>query len=297
VFAMGYGRQYEEDNEFKARARLHQSKFRVESLQADFKGYGNRLSVEDALRGRNFYLNFDGLFDEVTKRYPPLRYAPVYYDMLRSQHIPFNFFIPFKANYVPELGRQILNHFMAGVIATIEDVSIEYAPKPRERYLDDMTSFDTCIQYRHIDGSLGLIGIEVKYTEREYPYGKKEREEIKNPTSVYNRLTKRTALYKDNCLEILKTAKYKQVWRNQLLGERILEVEPRVKHFTSVILFPRGNAHFLDVCSSYATFLKEDHRFRFVGITFEEFIAAGNRYASEDRERHWLSYLASRYLA
>jgi len=126
-----YGSQYFKDDDFKAKARFHQSKFRVETLKADFKDYGNRLSEKDALEGKNFYLGFSGIFDEVKKRYP-LNYTPLYYDMLRSEHIPFNFFIPFKC--YPGLGCKILNYFMNDTIAKIEEIKIEHAPKPRENY-------------------------------------------------------------------------------------------------------------------------------------------------------------------
>jgi len=133
------GPQYCKDNNFKTKARLHQSKFRAEILKADFRDYGNRLTEKGAREGNNFYLGFSGLFDEVKRRYP-LKYSPLYYDMLRSEHIPFNFFIPFK--YLPELGCEILNKFLGGLVRNMEEIKIEYAPKPKEKYLNDMTSFD-----------------------------------------------------------------------------------------------------------------------------------------------------------
>jgi len=287
------GSQYYKDNKFKAKARLHQSKFRAEILKAGFRDYGNRLAEKDAREGKNFYLGFNGLFDEVKRRYP-LKYTPLYYDMLRSEHMPFNFFIPFK--YLPELGCKILNKFLGGIIGKIGEIKIEYAPKPREKYLNDGTSFDTYITYTHIDGTNGFIGVEVKYTEQEYLYGKREKDEINNPTSTYNRLTKSIGIYRENCLEALKTAKYKQVWRNQLLGESMLELENKFSHFTSVILYPQGNPHFVDVCNGYKKFLKEEFTFKFVGITFEDFIMTGNRYALQDDTKSWLEYLESRYI-
>lgn len=287
-----FGPQYSEDNEFKRKARLHQSKYR-KYLHADFSGYGNRLAEKDALQGMNFYSGLEGLFEEVKKRYR-LKYTPLYYDMLRSEHIPFNFFIPFK--YFRQLGKDILNHFMEDKISEIEQVKIEYAPKPKGSYLNDNTSFDTYIEYKHVDNNLGFIGIEVKYTEQEYDYTEKEKADIYNPSSTYNRLTRRIGIYQENCLEKLKTPKYKQVWRNQLLGESILEKDTGFKHFTSIIIFPAGNHHFVDVCNSYSRFLKEGFRSKFIGITYEDFIQAGNYYCTDSKQKSWLEYLKSRYL-
>ena len=50
-----YGPKYEKDDNFKAKARLHQSEFRVEHLRANYKDYGNRLAEREALEGKNFY--------------------------------------------------------------------------------------------------------------------------------------------------------------------------------------------------------------------------------------------------
>lgn len=288
-----YGPQYSQDDAFKAKARLLQSQFRKEILKANFQDYGNRLAVKDALEGKNFYSGCPNIFKEAKRRYP-LKYTPLYYDMLRSEHIPFNFLVPFEC--FPELGVQILNHFMKGVMRKIEKIKIEYAPKPRERYLNDMTSFDSYVEYEHCDGTRGFLGIEVKYTEREYPYGKKEKAEIEDSDSIYNRLTNRICIYKQVALYSLKSAKYKQVWRNQLLGERILEVNQAFKHFTSVILFPKDNLHFAYVCNTYKDFLKDEFARKFIGITFEDFIATGKRYVSRSEEGKWLGYLESRYL-
>ena len=77
-------------------AREHQSKYRAEVLQLDdYNDYGNRLARKDAAAGKNFYTDFPGLLDEVRKKFP-YKYSPLYYDMLRSEHIPFNFFAPLK---------------------------------------------------------------------------------------------------------------------------------------------------------------------------------------------------------
>ena len=49
-----YGPLYSKDDDFKAKARLHQAKFRVNNLKADYHEYGNRLAKNDALAGNNF---------------------------------------------------------------------------------------------------------------------------------------------------------------------------------------------------------------------------------------------------
>ncbi len=47
-------------------------------------------------------------------------------------------------------------------------MKLEWAPEPKHKCLDDMTSFDTYLQGTDADGELVGIGNEVKYTERGY---------------------------------------------------------------------------------------------------------------------------------
>ena len=47
--------QYKRDDEFKAQARLFQSKYRAEVLAVDFQDYGNRLTDTDAEALLNYY--------------------------------------------------------------------------------------------------------------------------------------------------------------------------------------------------------------------------------------------------
>ncbi len=86
--------------------------------------------------------------------------------MLTSEHIPFNFFVPLYQNN--DFCKIVFSELLEVNIHSIDKIEIEYAPKPKENYLNDGTSFDTYIEYTSSDNSKGIIGIEVKYTENEY---------------------------------------------------------------------------------------------------------------------------------
>jgi hypothetical protein len=87
-----FGPQYRLDDDFKRRARLHQSKFRAVTLGLrEYRGYGNRLCTADALAGKNFY-PWPGMLAAIERRYR-LADTKLTFDMLRSEHIPFNFFV------------------------------------------------------------------------------------------------------------------------------------------------------------------------------------------------------------
>ena len=294
------GTQYQKDNTidktgFKTKARLHQSKYRANVLQVDFKDYGNRLTVEDGLAGKNFYNGFNVL-EAVNKRYPGYNKG-LYSDMLRSEHIPFNIFVPLDKD--KKYCAKIFNKFLGGIIKTVDDIKIEYAPTitTEKKYLADRTSFDAYIEYTSNDGVKGIIGIEVKYTEHEYALkpNSKEEADIKNPNSLYNSVTDKSKLYIDGALEQLKTDLFRQIWRNHILGESILQHDNTFKHFTSLTLFPLGNTHFIDTSKKYIELLKSNNN-KFIPVTYEDFISIAKENCPNEEFKSWLEYLIARYI-
>ncbi|MDF3076842.1 MAG: hypothetical protein K0S09_731 [Sphingobacteriaceae bacterium] len=282
---------------FLRRARKHQSQFRVDYLGLGYDGYGNYLTEEDAKEGHNFYDGF-GIFDAVKKRYNNKYSKPLCANMLRSEHIPFNFFIPFnKGGSSNTYLKNVLNDFFNDSIRSTDDIKIEYAPSPKEHYLNDATSFDAYIEYTHRDGAKGIIGIEVKYTEKEYKLklNSSEADKCNTATSSYHLTTKASNLYKPGSVETLKTDKFRQIWRNHILGESILLKHPEYKHFTSLTLFPEGNVHFVEASREYIDKLANNEN-KFLAVTYEEFFSSCKKYCPNEEYNKWLNYLTERYI-
>ena len=292
------GTQYTEDDKtdptgFLRRARLHQSKFRAEVLNLPCDIYGNYLTKEDGESGNNFYRGF-GIFEAV-KKYRKYN-KPLYSNMLRSEHIPFNLFIPFDLNKT--FCKNVFNEFFNGVIQTIERIEIEFAPKPREKYLNDGTSFGTYIEYSRSDNSKCIIGIEVKYTEKEYKLegNSKQEKDILDKTSKYYSVTERSKVYKPNAIYTLPADKFRQMWRNHLLGESILIADSdKFKYFTSITLFPKGNSHFINTSKEYIELLANNDN-KFLPLTYEDFFAACIKHCPDENYKKWLGYLTTRYI-
>lgn len=293
------GPQYKRDKVtdttgFLEKARLHQSKYRAFNLKAPFDRHGNYLTQQDASNGQNFYDDFD-IFQEVKKRFPNYS-RPLYANMLRSEHIGFNLFVPFKTDL--NFGKNVLNGFLHNQIKSIDRIEIEYAPAPAEKYLNDKTSFDTYLEYTHLDNQKGIIGIEVKYTEHEYPLksGSKQEADIQNKDSKYYKVSEQCELYKTNTIEKLISDKFRQVWRNQLLGESIIiEDNEKFKHFTSLTIFPKGNLHFVETSLEYNEMLTSNND-KFVPVTYEDFLHVCSQHKPNDRFGKWLNYLNERYI-
>jgi hypothetical protein len=285
---MSIGTQYKPDYEFKAQARLFQSKYRAEVLKVDFQDYGNRLTDPDAEAMLNYYDKLNSR-ESLRHRYPKYsrkRDA----DLLRSEHIPFNLLAPLDTNR--EVAAKIISDVWKIDCVEIQLIEIEYAPSPKEKYLNDGTAFDTYIKAILRNGKSCGIGIEVKYTEQAYPIGKTETINVKNHDSLYWQTARASGVFKNPDDEIFGTDEFRQVWRNHLLGLKMIQVG-KVDEFYSITLFPSGNNHFHQVIPEYISKLKGEAKPCLIGCTFEKFISSIQG-ASEFEE--WKEWLDQRYI-
>lgn len=289
-------KQYQSDYPFKRDCRNHQSRFRKEVLGVEKNVHPNIIKDDDGyLKGLNFYSDL-GVFQSVKKRYPDFR-KPLYCNLLRSEHIPFNFFIPFKKDF--DFGKKVFNEILGGIVNQIIKIEIEYPEGYHPEYLNDRTSFDTYIEYGHMDGSIGILGIEVKYTEHSYKMkeGSKEKRDVENEKSLYYQRSRESGVFQDCDLKVLKQDDYRQIWRNHLLGESILIVDkPKFCHFHSLTFYPEGNTHFTHVLPKYLEYLKPECRDRVQGVTYERFFEICRKHKPDDEYGKWLKYLERRYL-
>lgn len=298
VMSYDVGPQYPKDRQldpsgFLAAARMHQSKFRSERLCRPFVRYGNFLTAEDAKAGWNFYPGFS-VFDAARKRYPRFS-EKVYGNMLRSEHIPLNLFHPLNADDVFRL--KVFSTLLGRALHTVSPVAIEHAP-PRAEALNDGSSFDAYMEYQDNGGSNGLLGIEVKYTERAYPlkHGSKEEREINDRNTSYFRVMSFSGIYRPDCEAAMITDEYRQIWRNQLLAESILQRHPaRFAEATLMMVHPSANTHMRDACQGYSTYLLEADR-KFKAVTYERFIEVCRDHAETLDQTQWLDYLQERYI-
>ena len=291
------------NTEFKKAAKRHQVKYREQNISHDYNTYVTWLSDKAGKAGKNFYEGFS-VFSAVKQRYPNF-YVDLYSDMLRSEHIPFNLFVPFKHNLT--FCKNVFNELLGGCIKSIDkqciidnsdNIKIEFAPTPKENYLNDRTSFDSYIEYTHNDNTKGIIGIEVKYTEKEYKLkaGSTEEKTINNKTSKYYTISKESGIYEPNSIEVLPTDIFRQVWRNQLLGESIRLVHnDKFKHSSSLTFFPVGNEHFTKTSEKYIAVLL-DKTNKFVPVTYERFLSVCYKHCPNKDFKKWIDYLTERYI-
>ena len=306
---------YKGDKPFKRNARTHQSDFRANILRVPFDPdnkygkYGAFLMPGDADAGLNFCEDFrQEILKRIERRYPsltPRQYDGLYANMLRSEHIPWNVFIPMTHDV--NATAQVFNRII-GVdeIDEVKKIRIEWAPD-KTKCLNDKTSFDTYIEYLH-DGKKCGIGIEVKYTEEGYPFsGKTEyREVMENEQSRYAQVTKSCGWFIPEIANrpIRETPlckdEFRQIWRNHILGASMVGNKnlgkDKVEKFHSITLYPKGNPHFNEVLPAYEQFLTDKGRSTFGYITIESLIDLLDQHFPKTKEfQNWIQYLRIRY--
>ncbi len=282
------GPQYEKDHAFKASARYHQSKYRAEVLGLPYNGYGNRLKPEDAQNLAIYYPKL-GVREALRKRYPEFSLKRDG-DLLRSEHIPFNIFGPISRNTT--IGRDIIMKCLGLAIDAVKKIEFEYAPEPRDRYLNDMTAFDTYMECTDPDGMRIGIGIEVKYTELSYQIGKKEGMYVREKESPYWVTSRRSGLFKEPIDQSIARDDTRQIWRNHLLGVAMV-MRNELDHFHSVTLFPSRNIHFAKALNLYRRALQPEAAKTIHSLTFEDYFEA---IPNEGPYSEWKGYLRDRYL-
>lgn len=295
--AQEIGKQYSKDKTrdrsgFLASARLLQSTFRANTLDLDYDTFGNYLTKPDAEKGLNFY---NTTFNEVQNRFPEYD-KPLYANMLHNQSAAFNLFIEIKNDF--DYGREVLNEFLTTKIATINKVEFAYTPSPSNRYLDDETAFHVYIEYTDVLKKKCIIGVLINYTENGYKLkpGSKEAIALKNPKSRYNLVTTNCQVFEPAAYSSLPNDLYRQLWKAQLLGERILFKDANTfSRFTLLVISPQGNTSFKQTCTEYSKLIIQP-KDKFKQIDLEKFIASCEKNSTKKETKTWSTYLTERYL-
>ena len=192
-------------------------------------------------------------------------------------------------------------------IEKIIEIKIEYAPE-KQYALNDGTSFDTFVLYKHKDGQLGGIGIEIKYTEGGYQLkhdSKEWRDIMLGENKNYIDITRSSRYYPDSIVNIplpkspLVKNDFRQIWRNHILGASMKNnsnIEYDLKHFNSVTIYPSFNTHFVKIIPQYKEMLSEYGKKTFCGMTYEDFFKILASYYDSNDFIYWHLYLNLRYI-
>ena len=288
-------KEYKPDDKFKRWARALQFAYR-EDVLCDFNEYRTPqvlLSEENAKLGMIFY---EGYRDLILSKVGNVA-TQLTANMLRSEHIPYNLFTPLET--MPEIAADLFSRMIGVPIKQIQSIKIEYAGTgDKSMYLNDRTSFDAFVSYITPEGKRGGIGIEVKYTENEYPLGKKEGNDIERDNLTYRTMTADSGYYTPGLdIKMFLTAHHlRQIWRNHILGYS-MKRKGDVDIIHHVHIYPEHNEHFHKYAlPEYRTLLTEKGNESFKTITYENYFDMLDGYRDNVEVSDWVNYLRKRYL-
>ncbi len=321
-------------SEYKENAREHQNRFKEEVLHIPLERSPRRIlrwkDNDGVLRYREtivrssllyadsrdgdgnyviFYPGYRKEISEAVNQTTSSTKGQMITNLLRSEHIPYNIFFPMRHDL--EGAKNLFNNLLGGDrIASIERIVIEYNPGG----LKDGTAFDVYVEYLTDENHPGGIGIEVKYTEKDYPIrnGTKEWNETHQNGQIhladnYRIPSVESGWFKEEVISdapISETIhvvsnKYRQIWRNHLLGAAMV-LNHQLLEFTSLTVFPSGNTHFSEILPEYEEkILTEQGKNTFKYITYEQlFPLIEESFDSSviPKLNDWIAYLRQRYI-
>lgn len=293
----GLGPQHEGDNAWTARMRLHQSWYRASVLglpfgtgpsKGDARLLGSMLDEHGAAAGANF---IDPAVRLVYAQHSKqgVEAFRCERNMLSSQPMCFNLFGPLALDTA--LATRLMQAVLPDEIAVVEEVRIEFAPEPRQQYLDNRTSFDALVRYRTPDGHPAFLGIETKLTE---PFT--QRAGAKH--HVYEALSRREdSIWRQSDWDRLADPRWRQLWQNHLLVEALRRhpAAPFGQRGLLVLVSHPSDERCARTSAAYSTTLVSSEE-TFVDLPVDALLPAWREAVSTDAERRWLFELTRRYL-
>lgn len=289
-----YGTQCGSDNAFTKKARLLQSKYRVEMGEAEGVGpmrtskrkYGNMISGGE-LSGKNFLMKetFEYAKERVKdkrKKDETIDGFRLFNNLLSSMPMAFNLFYPLtlllkeKPEQVTCAIKSVFKDFP---IFEVTEIGLEFIPTPKEKYSNDKSAMDAYIQFLDSEGGRYIIAIETKYTDVLGVNEARKCEEQKQ-------LLLNTGLFNEEFAALLTGGKIKltQIYRNFLLAE-VYGKKEGFKDSYSVILSPKEHPSTEREIRSVTAYLKPEYVYKLSSVTLEDFVEVLLQYFPDDYAR------------
>lgn len=277
---------------FRSRARAHMRQWVDRELSVTpTDPVSVILPPAQAAQGGNFYPEFD-VRGAVAKRFPgtfrtTMGRGSRAGDALCSAHVPFNLFAPLASHVASGAAARVLTAMLGTGVQGIDGVAFEQPANRDENLLGDNTAFDAFISSATL-----RVGIEVKFTEGPYAWGKSERTRMFDPQSPYNVATRTGGWFRDDGAVDLRTCHLKQMWRNMLLAQTLTKRLSVPCYY--VHMYPEGNVYQASVVAEFARALTKVGLERFRPLTYERYLEI---LSSAGCDGAWVSYLRRRYVA
>ena len=212
------------------------------------------------------------------------------HNLLSSQPMCFNLFGQLAGRR--DVASRLLSASLPDIVGEVEEVHIEWAPEPKERYLDDATSFDAFVKVRRADdGALGFLAIETKLTE---PFSQKEYSLDHRP--AYGRMVEgHDAPWTAEGREQVTDHRWNQLWRNHMLTVSLVENEGSPYEFgVPVVVHHPLDVRGIEAVDGYRDLLRDPTSIE----TFDlrEIVDQWRPLTEAEEDRDWIDRFDVRYL-
>ncbi|NVN96633.1 hypothetical protein HXX01_00015 [Candidatus Nomurabacteria bacterium] len=303
-----YGPQSSGDNTFTAKARLLQSIYRVQSGETSMGIGPNKNSVDRSTHKPSYYGNMlaDGEHTGKNFIFPEtFKYAHertderkagetidkyrLFNNLLSSMPMAFNLFHPLmmiKEKYPDLLNCMIQDLFPELPVYKVDEIKLEYIPKPIKNYTYDKSAMDAAILFSDQLNNKYIIAIETKYTDS-LGINEAKENELKILAAT------ESGLFTNEGLEHINKG-CSQIYRNFLLTEKYRLVH-RLKDSFSIIMAPKDHPSTDREIKSLLKFLKPGNQYKLNKYSLEDFVSAlGNNCPEEFQS--WVKWFFDRYL-
>jgi hypothetical protein len=190
-------------------------------------------------------------------------------DLLWSPALAFNLFGDLGGDL--RLAEEAVHTWWPEAPGTVSDVRFAHSPGRLDpAYLNSLRAFDAAFVLDPDDGTKGIVGLDVKYHERNKP-------ETPKPSNLarYREVAERSGVFKPGAIESVKgRSDLAVMWLEHLLLLSMLQHASGAWSWGRyVIVYPAGNADVADASSRYRALLRDESTFS--SLTIEELLDAG----------------------
>ena len=220
----------------------------------------------------------------------------LYDNLLSSQPLCFNFFAELENN--KDLGLNILQTWWED-ITKLNKVLFEYSPK--KNYTNDGSAFDVAFDVQFGD-KRGFIGLECKYTDTfSYKPQKSEQKPIpyygdignKNYETFLEVYNKAQASFKADYFKFVRSKKFNQLFRNQLMAEAMSLNKDYDVVKTGLFCY-ENDSEAIKSGNEFQSMLSNGEN-QFKVITYRNFIESNQKLELTWEQREWTMLLWARY--
>jgi len=192
-------------------------------------------------------------------------------NLLSSQPLAFNIFLPLKWNnykIVTKVFKELLPNLN---IEKITDIKLEYVPGDEndKRLIEtDKSCFDVFVEYKTLTDEKKCIGIEAKYTE---PFSTKNFNNVplSKKQKYFDAIEKYKNQFSSKNTEKYLSVKFNQLFRNQLIIEEV-KSKTEYSDCIQVVLFSEGDTKCVVAIDEFKQLIKLDNSFK--KITIEKLV-------------------------